>query len=100
MEQEEKRDIVALTGLPVSNELQDILERCDRGEYVSIEEINNTPEMITAATCVSHQTPTILLKDREGLYIPAAGQFQLRGVIHLPNYRSHYGLHYHQVQLL
>ena len=65
MEQEEKRDIVALTGLPVSDELQDILERCDRGEYVSIEEINNTPEMITAATCVSHQTPTILLKDRE-----------------------------------
>ena len=48
MEQEENRDIVALTGLPVSNELQDILERFDRGEYVSIEEINNTPEMITA----------------------------------------------------
>ena len=36
MEQEEKRDIVALTGLPVSGELQDILERCDREQ---IEEV-------------------------------------------------------------
>ena len=69
MEQEEKRDIVALTGLPVSDELQDILERCDRGEYVSIEEINNTLEMITAATCVSHLTPTILLKDRKQIAV-------------------------------
>lgn len=34
MEQEEKRDIVALTGLPVSDELQDILEGCDIGEYI------------------------------------------------------------------
>lgn len=60
-----ERDIVVLTGLPVSDELQDILDRCERGEYVSVEEINNTPEMKTAASCVSHQTPTFQMKDRE-----------------------------------
>ena len=60
-----ERDIVVLTGLPVSDELQDILDRCERGEYVSVEEIESTPEMKTAASCVSHQTPTIQMKDRE-----------------------------------
>lgn len=64
-EKKNERDIVALTGLPVSDELQGILDRCERGEYVSVEEINNTPEMKTAASCVSHQTPTFQMKDRE-----------------------------------
>ena len=64
-ENKNERDIVALTGLPVSDELQDILDRCERGEFVSIKEINDTPEMKTAASCVSHQTPTFQMKDRE-----------------------------------
>ena len=61
----DKEQIVALTGQPVSEEMKAILKRCERGEYVSVEEINVTPEMKTAASCVSHQTPTIQLKDRE-----------------------------------
>ena len=61
----DKEQIVALTGQPVSEEMKAILKRCERGEYVSVEEINATPEMKTAASCVSHQTPTIQLKDRE-----------------------------------
>ncbi|MBR3041365.1 MAG: zeta toxin family protein, partial [Eubacterium sp.] len=61
----DNEQIVALTGLPVSEEMKRVLKRCERGEYVSVEEINATPEMKTAASCVSHQTPTIQLKDRE-----------------------------------
>ena len=61
----DKEQIVALTGLPVSEEMKAILKQCEKGEYVSVEEINATPEMRTAASCVSHQTPTIQLKDRE-----------------------------------
>ena len=61
----DNEQIVALTGLPVSEEMKNVLKRCERGEYVSVEEINATPEMKTAASCVSHQTPTIQLKDRE-----------------------------------
>lgn len=60
-----KEQIVLLTGLPVSDEMKKILELCENGQYVSIENIKNTAEMKTAASCVSHQTPTILLKDRE-----------------------------------
>lgn len=58
-------ETVFLTGLPVSDELQSILDRCEQGEDVLTEEVMNTPEMITASSCVSHQTPTIQLKDRE-----------------------------------
>ncbi len=61
----DNEQIVALTGLPVSEEMKNVLKRCERGEYVSVEEINATPEMKTATSCVSHQTPTIQLKDRE-----------------------------------
>ena len=67
LENETNRDIVLLTGQPVSDELQDILDRCEKGIEVSIEEVVNTPEMIAAASCVSHQTPTIQLKGREAI---------------------------------
>ena len=65
LEDKKERDMFALTGLPVSDELQDILDRCERGGYVSVEEIESTPEMKAAASCVSYQIPTVQMKDRE-----------------------------------
>ena len=65
IEDKKDRDIVFLTGLPVSDEMQDILERCADGKYVDVEEVKATPEMKAAESCVSNATPTINLKDRE-----------------------------------
>ena len=62
---EDAKEIVRLTGQPVSDELTDVLTRLERGEYISVEEINNTPEMRTAYSFVTHSTPTIQLKDRD-----------------------------------
>ena len=58
---------VVLTGLPVSTQLQSIIDKCAMGKYVSLDEIRNTPEMKAAYSCISHQTPTIQLKDREDI---------------------------------
>ena len=65
IEDKKDRDIVLLTGLPVSDEMQDVLDKCSAGEYVDIDELNATPEMKAAESCVSNSTPTINLKDRE-----------------------------------
>lgn len=65
---EEKEDrTVLLTGLPISSQMKDILKRLEKGEYVPIEEINDTAEIKTASTCLSHQTPTVMLAGRENL---------------------------------
>lgn len=65
IEDKKDRDIVLLTGLPDSDEMQDVLDKCSAGEYVDIDEVNATPEMKAAESCVSNSTPTINLKDRE-----------------------------------
>lgn len=65
IEDKKDRDIVLLTGLPVSDEMQDVLDKCSAGEYVDIDEVNATPEMKAAESCVSNSTPTINLKDRD-----------------------------------
>ena len=65
IEDKKDRDIVLLTGLPVSDEMQDVLDKCSAGDYVDIDEVNATPEMKAAESCVSNSTPTINLKDRE-----------------------------------
>lgn len=65
IEDKKDRDTVLLTGLPVSDEMQDVLDKCSAGEYVDIDEVNATPEMKAAESCVSNSTPTINLKDRE-----------------------------------
>ena len=57
--------IVKLTGEPVSKEMEDILSRLERGQYVPIDEINNTPEIKTARSFISHSTPTVLLENRK-----------------------------------
>ncbi len=67
IEDKKDRDTVLLTGLPVSDKMQDILERCADGKYVDVEEIKATPEMKAAESCVSYATPTIQLKDREAI---------------------------------
>lgn len=67
IEDKKDRDIVFLTGLPVSDEMQDILERCADGKYVDVEEVKATPEMKAAESCVSNATPTIQLKNREAI---------------------------------
>ena len=67
IEDKKDRDTVLLIGLPVSDEMQDILDRCAAGKYVDVEEIKATPEMRAAESCVSHATPTIQLKDREAI---------------------------------
>lgn len=66
---EDSKEIVRLTGLPVSDELTDVLNRLENGEYISVDEINNTPEMKTAYSFVTNSTPTIQLKDREDFQI-------------------------------
>ena len=55
IEDKKDRDTVLLTGLPVSDEMQDILERCATGEYVDVEEIKATPEM--KAACLMRHRP-------------------------------------------
>lgn len=67
IEDKKDRDTVLLTGLPVSDEMQDILDRCEDGKYVDVEEVKATPEMKAAESCVSYATPTIQLKDREAI---------------------------------
>lgn len=60
-------ETVLLTGLPVSEEMKEILHRCERGEYVPVEVIADTPEMRTARTFVPDQTSTVQLKNRENI---------------------------------
>lgn len=58
---------VKLTGLPVSEEMEDILKRLANKESVSIDEINNTSEMKMARSNIAHETPTIERANREDL---------------------------------
>lgn len=57
--------LVKLTGLPVSEEMKDILDRLANNEYVDIEEINNTREIKMARSNVDYSTPTIHLDNRD-----------------------------------
>ena len=59
--------IVKLTGLPVSREMQSILERLAGREYVSLDEINATREMKTALSNIDYSRPSIQLDNRQDL---------------------------------
>lgn len=61
----EDRKINKLTGKPVSDEMQKVLDRLSSEEYVGIEEIENTPEIQLARTHVLHTVDTIFIKGRE-----------------------------------
>ena len=61
----QNRPIAKLTGQPISDAMADILERLDGGEYVSMDEIYNLPEILTAESNMEFSTPSIMLKHRE-----------------------------------
>ena len=54
-----------LTSEPISKEMLDVLERLKSGETVSLNEINNLPEIRYAYSCISSNIPTIEIKGRE-----------------------------------
>ena len=60
-------EIVKLTGNPVSDELQAILERLENGEHVDISDIAQTDEVKMAYSNINFSMPTIHLSNREEL---------------------------------
>lgn len=56
-----------LTGHEISSELRDVLEELAVGRYVTLEKINECPEIILANTIVSDSKPTMLLAGRDDL---------------------------------
>lgn len=54
-----------LTGRPVSEESLNMLRRLENNEHISLEEIEQLPEIQEAYSCVSNSTPTNQLKNRE-----------------------------------
>lgn len=58
---------VKLTGLPVSEEMQSILERLSEKEYVTLDEINATREMRTARSNIDYSRPSIQLDNRQNI---------------------------------
>lgn len=67
-----------LTGLPLSSKAADILERLNRDETVSLEEIQNLREIKEAYSCLSAATHTIKLKDRENIQSGVFDKLQTR----------------------
>jgi len=59
--------IAKLTGEPVSEEMLDILDRCEKGEDVRLEEIEATKELKTARSCIVHDAPTIERTNRDAV---------------------------------
>lgn len=64
--------------MPLSSEAIDILERLNRDETVSLEEIQNLREIKEAYSCLSAATHTIKLKDRENIQRGVLGKLQTR----------------------
>lgn len=56
-----------LTGHEISSELRDVLKELAIGRYVTLEKINECPEIILANTIVSDSKPTMLLAGRDDL---------------------------------
>ena len=59
--------IAKLTGEPVSEEMLDILDRCEKGEDVRLEEIEATKELKTARSCIVYDSPTIERTNRDAV---------------------------------
>lgn len=70
---------VKLTGNPVSNRMNGILERLERKEDVAIDEINATPEIETARACVSMSVETVRLKNREPIQAAVFRDMMMKG---------------------
>lgn len=74
-----KPKIVKLTGLPVSENMNNILERLSKGEDVTIAEINKTEEIKMARSNILHSIPTIQLQNRMGIQAKAFSDMQAMG---------------------
>ena len=68
-----------LTGKSVSADLQDVLQRLEKGEYVPIEDIESTPELKLARSCINNSIATDKLSGREELQKYVLEQLQKRG---------------------
>jgi predicted ABC-type ATPase len=56
-----------LTGMEVSDDMKVVLDRLERDEYVSMDEIDKLLEIKLAHSCINNSVPTSQLKDREDL---------------------------------
>lgn len=56
-----------LTGFPVSEEMRAVLERLNKGQDVSLQEIQELQEVKEAYSCIAHGVPTIQLLNRENI---------------------------------
>ena len=65
MEKQNRIQMNFLTGKPISGDMQEILDRLSKGEYVGVDEINATKEMQEARSHINHSTPTIELRGRQ-----------------------------------
>lgn len=71
--------IFKLTGKPVSENLQNVLQRLEKGIYVSIDEIEDTPELKLARSCLNNSIATDKLSGREELQEHILNQLQKKG---------------------
>ena len=65
MEKQNRIQTNFLTGKPISGDMQEILDRLSKGEYVGVDEINATKEIQEARSHINHSTPTIELRGRQ-----------------------------------
>lgn len=65
MEKQNRIQMNFLTGRPISGDMQEILDRLSKGEYVGVDEINATKEIQEARSHINHSTPTIELRGRQ-----------------------------------
>lgn len=78
---DEKQQIVKLTGLPVSEEMQDILQRLENKKYVTVDEINSTQEMKVARSNIDYSRPTIQLDNRLEIQVNVLNQLNNFGSV-------------------
>ena len=65
MDKQNRIQMNFLTGQPISSDMQEILDRLSKGEYVGVDEINATKEIQEARSHINHSTPTIELRGRQ-----------------------------------
>jgi Zeta toxin. len=68
-----------LTGNPVSEELENVIQRLNTGTYVPIEDIENTPEIRLARSCINNSISTDRLSGREDLQEYVLEELQKKG---------------------
>ncbi|MCM1427833.1 MAG: zeta toxin family protein [Eubacterium sp.] len=72
-------EIFKLTGKPVSEDLQNVLQRLEKGIYVPIDDIEDTPELKLARSCINNSIATDKLTGRGELQEYVLEQLQKRG---------------------